>query len=165
MKPLAFLFGFLYAVFAGKYLIPLVTKRMYDLVDPNDERQSLQKWQPPLIGVIERVLYVVALLAGHGGFIGLWVGLKVGIPYIRWSEKDENNLDLGRALFMNSLYGNALSILYAVVGYHIIQLLATRPWYAVLAAISLIVFNLVIWIWLESVSLEKREPEKQDLEK
>ena len=60
---------------------------------------------------------------------------------------------------------NALSILYAVVGYHIIQLLATRPWYAVLAAISLIVFNLVIWIWLESVSLEKREPEKQDLEK
>ena len=53
MKSLPFLFGFLYAIFAGKYFIPLVTKRMYDLVDPEDTRQSLQKWQPPIVGVIE----------------------------------------------------------------------------------------------------------------
>ena len=104
MKSLPFLFGFLYAIFAGKYFIPLVTKRMYDLVDPEDTRQSLQKWQPPIVGVIERVLYIAALLAGHGGLIGLWVGLKVGIPYIRWSEQDRENPNRPRFIYELALW-------------------------------------------------------------
>ena len=158
MKPVdtvtwqAFLAGLGYALIAGGVFIYIVTRRMYDLVDPEDKRQFLHKWQPPIVGVIERTLYIVSLLAGHAGFIGLWVGLKVGIPYIRWSEKNEKSIKnpaIGRALFINSLYGNALSILYSVVGFQSIAWFDKGYFERMsFAMIGLIVFNLAIWKYL-----------------
>jgi hypothetical protein len=144
----ALLIGLCYAIFVGGFFIKLAIRRMYYLVDPKDERQSLTKWQPPLVGVIERALYIVSLMAGYAGFIGLWVGLKVGIPYLRWSE-GAGKPEISRALFINSLYGNALSILYAVVGFQSIiwfdKAEYERMWFA---TVVLIVFNMLIWLYL-----------------
>ena len=78
---------------------------MYDLVDPKFKEKFRHKWQPIIIGLIERSLYILSLLGGHVGFIGLWVGLKVGIPYIRWTnyKDDKDDPAKERSLFMNSI--------------------------------------------------------------
>jgi hypothetical protein len=148
----AYGYGFIYALLIGQLLIPRVTNLMYDLVDPQFKARFKHKWQPSIIGIIERTLYIPSLLGGHAGFIGLWIGLKVGIPYIRWADNNDDESDpaRGRSLFMNSLYGNALSILYSVVGYLIILWLNKGDIKsAVMVAVILSGFNVILWIGLK----------------
>lgn len=52
----AYLYGFSYALLVGELLIPLVTERMYDLVDPKFKEKFKHTWQPTLIGLIERLV-------------------------------------------------------------------------------------------------------------
>lgn len=149
----AYGFGFLYALLIGQLLIPRVTNLMYDLVESVQERKSAKKhcWQPVIIGLIERTLYTISLLGGYGGFILGWTALKVGVPYIRWTGSRNENDDPwgGRVLFMNALYGNALSILYSVVGYLIILCLSKEDIKrAVYVASVLIIFNAFLWLRL-----------------
>jgi hypothetical protein len=144
--------GFFYALFIGQLLIPMVTELMYDLVDPEFKGKFKHKWQPYIVGLIERSLYILSLLGGHAAFIALWVGLKVGIPYFRWTDPaaDKDEIAKGRTLFMNSLYGNALSILYSVVGYLIILWLDKCDIKrAVIVALILSGFNVALWMGLK----------------
>ena len=126
---------------------------MYELVELGfEERRYKHKWQPSIVGLIERTLYIVTLLMGYAPFIGLWIGLKVSIPYIRWTGERNDKTDPfhGRSLFMVSLCGNALSILYAVVGYLIILWLNKGDMLrAGIVAGTLIVFNLSLWVRLK----------------
>jgi len=106
-------------------LIPRVTKNAYKLIDPEfEEKRKQYKLQPPIVGAIEAILYILALLGEYAGFIVLWVGIKVSVHYIGWIVQKtdvKEKFQERRALFINSLYGNALSILYAVVGYSAIR--------------------------------------------
>jgi hypothetical protein len=61
------------------------------------------------LGVVERLLYVAAIIAGEGSWVGVWLGAKVAVSWRRWSEAD-------RAIYNVFLIGNALSILFAVLG-------------------------------------------------
>jgi hypothetical protein len=150
----AYAWGFGYALVAGRLLIPRVVKNMYELVDPGFEKKRAQyKWQPKIIGVIEAVLYILVLLGGHAEFIGFWVALKVSVPYIGWKGRetdDEKEIQKRRSLFINSLYGNGLSILYSVVGYLIILWIDKGIyWRAVIVPLILILFNLALWGYLK----------------
>jgi hypothetical protein len=92
-----------YSLFVGE-LVGLVTNSMYRIADPQEKGLYPHTWQAPIIGIVERSLYLSSLLAGYVEFVGLWVALKIGVQYRRWTEPD-----LGRTLFMNNLIGNALS--------------------------------------------------------
>ena len=70
----AYVFGFFHALAIGQLLIPWTTNLMYDLVDKEFKEKFKHKWQPIIIGMIERSLYILSLLGGYAGFIGLWVG-------------------------------------------------------------------------------------------
>ena len=111
-------YAYAFALGAGQ-LVGLVTKCMYDIVDPEIKGKYIHAWQALVIGTVERTLFLSSLIAGHGELIGLWVGLKLGMQYKRWTEN--NSGEKGRTLFMNNLIGNGLSILYAAVGYGIIE--------------------------------------------
>lgn len=148
----AYLSGFSYSLLIGQLLIPKFTKLTYDLVEKGFEDHYKHKWQPPVLGIIERILYILSLLMGHPQFIGFWIAIKIGIPYILWKgeEGDKDNPWKGRSLFVNSLTGNAMSILYAIAGYLIIIWLNKRDIQrAAIVAVILCLFNLILWQWLK----------------
>jgi hypothetical protein len=150
----AYPIGFGFALLGGRLFIPKVVRKMYDLVNPEFEtRRRRFRWQAQVIGGIEAVLYVISLLGGKAEFIAFWVLVKVSVPYIGWKvEKsiDEEKIHEGRCLFMNSLYGNGLSILYSVVGYLIIIWLGKENyWLAFWVAIILILCTQALSDYLE----------------
>lgn len=102
-------------------------------------------WQPPITGTVERTLYVSSLLMGYGEFIGLWLALKVTVAYPLWSRTHS-----GRTIYMCSLIGSALSVLYAVVGYQAIRWLEGEKWFPA-AAVSILLWlgTAVLWNYLE----------------
>ena len=135
--------AYAYSLFAGQ-LVGLVTNCMYKIADPQEKGLYPHTWQAPIIGIVERSLYLSSLLAGHGEFVGLWVALKIGVQYKRWTERD-----LGRTLFMNNLIGNALSVLYAGAGFGItLWMKSNRVGYAIAVPIALVLGTLSIRLWL-----------------
>jgi hypothetical protein len=126
----ACLIGYLFA-FIGDIYIGLIVNRMYELTESHGSRKY--RWQYPVVSIVERILYISALLLSKGEFIAFWVGLKIVVQYKRWTDYHPPNgremsaadkAEMGRTLFMNSLTGNALSILYAFVSFKLIM------WYA-----------------------------------
>jgi hypothetical protein len=137
--------AYAYSLFVGQ-LVGLVTNHLYKIADPQEKGLYPHTWQAPVIGIVERALYLSSLLAGHGEFVGLWVALKIGVQYKRWTE-----LDLGRTLFMNNLIGNALSVLYAGTGFGIIVWMKSNlVGYAIGVPIALVLgtLSLRLWLWL-----------------
>jgi hypothetical protein len=161
--------AYVYALFLG-LLVGRVTELMYDLTGV--ERRSKFKWQPPILGIVERTLFLSSLVASYGGFIALWLTLKLTVQYKRWSGEDKSlqvdpgeNVLVGRTLFMNSLIGNGLSILYAGVGYGIIQWSKSgRTCFAVTIPAALVLATLVLWFWLSRHRETKLEMNHQDTE-
>ena len=120
---------------------------MYDLVGPDEKGLYPHTWQASIIGMVERTLYLSSLLAGYAAFIGLWVGLKLGVQYKRWSENGSGQK--GHTLFMNNLVGNGLSILYAAAAYGIIEWVRSdKVNYAIGVPILLVVGTLFILVSL-----------------
>lgn len=151
--------AYCYALFFGE-LVALVTEYMYDLTEI--PRVTRYKWQPPVVGIVERTLFLSSLIAGHGSFIALWLTLKVTVQYKRWSGddrslqvEDADRVLVGRTLFMDSLIGNGLSILYAGVGYGIIQWSISGPkQLAVIVPVALVLGTVALrfWLWLDPLT-------------
>jgi len=132
--------GFLYALGAGLIFIKPAADLMDELVQPNKPQEHV--WQTPIIATIERVLYISSLLMGYAAFIAFWVGLKIAIDYPRWRKN--------RTIFLNSLTGNGLSILYAVVGYMIIVWMKSKDWaHAIVVPVLLILGNISLLLYLK----------------
>lgn len=163
-----YLVAYAYALFFGE-LVALVTEYMYDLTEV--PRVTRYKWQPPIVGIVERTLFLSSLIAGHGSFIALWLTLKVTVQYKRWSGEDKSlqvedadRVLVGRTLFMNSLIGNGLSILYAGVGYGIIQWSRSgRTQLAVVVPVALVAGTIALrfWLWLDPWTKLKRVIKKR----
>ena len=142
----AYAIGYLYAIFCNP-LLSWVVVRMHEKIKPDLPLKD-HKWQYLAIGVTEKILYVTAFLLQHGEFIAFWVVLKVAVPYLRWTGKDDQETkedekkkkneedekqqmekaEEGRSLFMNTVIGNGLSILYAGVGYGMIEWISRGTW-------------------------------------
>lgn len=138
----AYAVGYAYAIFVGHALIKNVMDRLHDCVAFTDDREY--KWQAPIIGITERTLYVSSLLLDHSAFVAFWVGLKVAVQWKRWNENE-----IGRTIFMNTLTGNAFSILYAVVGYKMVLGIKERELvFSLIIPVSLIIGTWVLWRWL-----------------
>lgn len=61
------------------------------------------------IGIIERILYTIALIMGLPQWIGIWLTLKVAVTWKKWEGKSRDQYNI-------FLIGNALSILFGVIG-------------------------------------------------
>jgi hypothetical protein len=126
--------------------------------DPN-AKPGHQGYLPAILGVLERLLYIAALLAGFAEFIGVWLVLKVAGGWEGWSKGREKVL--GRHLFNASMVSSALSLLWAVVGTAMILWLqggradlAIASGAAVLTATYL--FWLALWLWRRRRSIPNK---------
>jgi hypothetical protein len=145
--------AYAYALIAGLLVGP-VTAYMYDLTGA--ERENTFKWQPPILGIVERTLFLSSLITEHGSLIALWLTLKLGFQYKRWSGEDKSlrvehgdEVLIGRTLFMNSMIGSALSILYAAVGFGMVKWLKTgQIRFTVIISSSLVVGTIALLFWL-----------------
>ena len=61
------------------------------------------------LGMLERALYVLALVSGNASWIGLWLGLKTAASWNRWQDKNSASTNVW-------LLGNGLSVLYGAIG-------------------------------------------------
>jgi hypothetical protein len=149
--------GYIFAVVIGGILTKLVSDRMWKCIgwdEKNDDSQKLRPnvWQPRVIGIVERILYVATLQLGKAEFVGIWLALKVAGQWSRWSKDPEEgeNLPQGRTIYHNFLIGNGISVLYAFVGFKVIEWLSSgKILQATLIPIALVVFTLILWGWLK----------------
>jgi hypothetical protein len=160
--------GFFYALFVGHCLIELVLRRITFISDKVFKKEDLErvdttdpegwrlKYQPKLIGFIERTLYMSALIYGRGEFIAVWLGLKVAGGWKRWQHEK-----YGRYLYSSSLIGNGLSVLYALVGFMIAKGLTWQlkdfSNYPFLAAVALIIATLGMLRWLKKFIYNRKQ--------
>ena len=114
----AYAVGFGYAIIVGYLLIKPVMFIMWSYED----RSLKSRWQPALIGVIERIFYISSLLMNHYEFIGLWLILKMA-GHILGKEPSD------RIFYMETLIGNAISLLYAGVGFQMISWIKKEEWF------------------------------------
>lgn len=159
--------GFAYALGIGALLVKLVMDRMAYITDivitpkeiervkaTSDEAWRLD-YQPTVMGLIERTLYMSALTYGRGEFIAVWLGLKVAGGWQRWQEPKS-----GRYLYSRSLFGSGLSVLYALAGFLIVKGFSPKRndlfSYAILVPSALILATLLLWWWLKRY-IGKRE--------
>jgi hypothetical protein len=157
---LSYIIGFFYALFIGNWLITLVLARITSISNMVFQPKELDRvkitcnegwrldYQPKLMGLIERTLFMSALLFNRGEFIAVWLGLKVAGGWKRWQDEK-----LGRYLYSSSLFGSGLSVLYALVGFMLARGLTWKLQdlygYPVLAALALILATVILWIWLK----------------
>jgi hypothetical protein len=116
--------GYVYALVAGHFLIGCVVDNLW-----NELGQAANPGVRPfprhsfLVGVLERFLYVTALLARQPEFIGVWLLLKVVGQWKRWAGGPEHAGAAvpGPAAFNVFLIGNGLSVGFAAAGWKITQ--------------------------------------------
>jgi hypothetical protein len=115
--------GLVYVTYiANKAIYPTV-KLMWSILqlevkrEKNEEEVKPRPWQGKVVGVVERILFLLSLLTGNGQFIGLWLGIKTVSQYKRWSDSE-----IGRATFNIFIAGNALSLLYMATTYGFIDI-------------------------------------------
>jgi hypothetical protein len=112
----------IYVTLIAQIAILPIVRRMWSILEKEAESEGIKEkvkprtWQGMILGVIERILFLLSLISGQVQFIGLWLGLKTVSQYKRWSENE-----IGRATFNIFLIGNGLSLLYAVAGYEFVE--------------------------------------------
>jgi len=105
-----FAIGYFFAIFVAHYPILWVVTDAWERIGQNDLRRPYP-WLPPILGMMERGLYVTAFYIDKPEFIGIWLVLKVAGQWVRWSQEN-----VGRSIFTIFLIGNILNIAYAAVG-------------------------------------------------
>jgi len=108
-------------------------------------------WEGDLVGGVERILYVTALLLERPEFIAIWLTLKTVARSPRWTQEERIK---GRGLFNVFLVGNGLSILLSLVGVAFAILIAGSPWQRDCAAAAILLVSVValsiltsLWLW------------------
>jgi hypothetical protein len=119
--------GYLFSLLGGHLATQATVNLMYKkLPGSPDERVP---WMPPIIGFLERILYTAAWVANKEPFVAVWLAFKGVAQWTGWNEgrevgqgADKKKIP-GRAIFNIFLIGNALSLLFAVTGGEIVNLL------------------------------------------
>ena len=151
----AYAFGYAYGALAGQLIGPVIylLHKSVETKEETKEETEYEKhrWQPPIVGIIERTLYISSLLSGYAQFIGFWIALKVAIPYFFWEKKDTR----ARVAYMNCIIGNGLSVLYAAVGFKCIKWLNQDPWpyaaYAAIVSVLLILATYCLFCYVKKI--------------
>lgn len=125
----------------------------------DDPAAGHQAYLPALLGVLERFLYVAALLQGYAEFVGVWLALKVAGGWKGWTEGEEGIH--GRHLFNSTLIGSGLSLVWAVVGAAIVAwLVGGRPELAVSAGVASFLVTYLLWLGLHLAKRKRAAPKE-----
>ena len=93
----------------------------------DDHDHELHRYYGGAIGFLETIIYVTACLENASTVIGVWLALKVAGRWERSRIELKRNEEKSRlqlnVIYSNFTIGNALSIIYAYVGYKIIYFL------------------------------------------
>jgi hypothetical protein len=170
---LAYCVGALIAVFP----IHMIVKLTWDLVEVESLKAAIREapetkpfdalkvhydlaryvWQGDLVGAVERLLYITAILLQRAEFIAVWLTLKTVSRSPGWTR---DKWIKGRGIFNNFLIGNGISILFSFIGVELAILFVGSKWQRDCAsawAITLLVVLIfaVTWLWLHC-RLEKK---------
>jgi hypothetical protein len=138
----AHVIGYLFAVVVGDWLIKKLSAALW--VALGVHRPS--PWHPRLVGIIERLLYVIALEVDCCEFLGFWLAIKVAGQWSRWTEGHEGVS--GREFFNTFLIGNGVSILFAITGFKMVQWWANDETLAFISAplgLVLLTYGLIVF--------------------
>jgi len=119
----------------GHAIVFVAVRIMDELFGLSGESSVHDLWPATLVGIVEGLLYPIAILAGQPAFIGLWLGVKVAGQWGRWgtefpppsAEHAQLRRDRiieakkGRRRFNKFLVGNALRILLGGLTFLILQ--------------------------------------------
>ncbi len=151
------LIGYTFSILAGHLFTHLVVVEAWKrLVGGDNDVSALRgdSWFTEALSVLERTLYTASWQLGKPEFVAVWLALKVGGQWKRWSEDQplgERKI-LGRAIYTIFLLGNGLSLLYAIVGASLIERLTNSEWLPAIALpLILIVGTLVLWLWAKDL--------------
>jgi len=112
--------GYSFAVVVGHFAIQRVVDSLWRAIGwmPSAYDERPEYYQPRLVGIIERTLYVASLQMGEPEFIGVWLALKVAGQWKRWGEEATiaGRKVEGRVFYNIFLIGSGLSVAYAVGG-------------------------------------------------
>lgn len=95
-----------------------------------DASKDKNRWPPVILGTLEGILYLIALVTAKADFIGFWVVVKTAGGWVRWSgspTQDQDALDEARRRFYGFLVGNALTIIAALVIFGTLKLFVLMP--------------------------------------
>ena len=101
--------------------------RLFGIVPSVD---ATDRWPPVVLGALEGILYVIALVTGKLEFIGFWVVVKTAGGWVRWSgssKQDQAALNEARRRFYGFLVGNALTIIVALLTFATLKLFVLMP--------------------------------------
>jgi len=112
---------------------------------------------PALIGVLERILYVAAILTGAKELVGVWLAMKVAGGWELWKEGTivewigaggRHTAEIGGRSFFNTfLVGSALSLLNATAAAGAIDSgLKNHYWLAFAQLFAAVALTLGIWL-------------------
>jgi hypothetical protein len=118
----AFVVGYSFALAGGFFYVSKVVELLRGF---EGGEQSRERSLPSrVVGLIERALYVTALLIGQAGFVALWLVLKVAADW-----RFERHGNRPTKLAYNTFFvGSGLSLLFAAAGTAVVQLGAGAAW-------------------------------------
>ena len=132
-----YLAGYALAILIGQVTIgPIVRLLVRRYLGP--DREITEPGLARLIGALEQVLYISAILLGRPEFIGVWLILKVAGEW-RPGARDGQSVTVGQAReYTIFLFGNGLAVVLAVAMASLMQqLLPPFP--------SLVPWRFLVW--------------------
>ena len=161
--------GYLFAILIGHFFVRLVTDAMWKETGWDgksyDDRPAY--YQPRLVGIIERALYVMSFQIGKPEFIGLWLALKIAGQWHRWGAGSivSGRKIEGRVFYNIFLVGSGLSIIYAATGAKLIEFLKMQKWQeAFILPIVLIIMTLIFMRLIYYYQRKFPTPDKNSIE-
>jgi len=147
-----YIVGYGVALVWGHIVIREVSSTLYRKLGlPRRERYGAS--HASILGAVEGALYVSALQFERPEFIAVWLGLKTVVTWRHWETDVPIIVDkqprwiLGRNVYNIFLLGNALVILFAAVGWKLIELLVDKECSAAIAiGVALAVGSIVLVI-------------------
>ncbi len=129
IKILPYLTGYFIACSLSFIFINLICQELWKEIQDDLEGQDhkLHRWYGGVIGFLEGIMYITALLLNKYEFVGIWLAFKV---VGRWERsriefnQHQSKSKLGKlqthAIYSIFTIGNALSIICSAVGWKII---------------------------------------------
>lgn len=151
-----YIVGYAFALLVGHLCIAPVISVAWDKVKAKGEIERAGPVFSPVLAFIERALFATAwLIDGAKPFIVAWLAFKVTGQHVKGTPKEAgaaNRIETIRAVFTIFLIGNALSLVYAVVGAEMIGWLTNGSWELVTFVLSaLLLGTFVIWLWVSLI--------------
>jgi len=143
-----YILGYAFSIFAAFFFLNLVMDTIWSGIeskDWNDKQEEdlkteIYKKPAKMVGLLDRILFTTALVAGYESFIAVWLAFKIAG---RWENgrfgneilinkiKEMGNTSKGiemdkfkikdNMIYNTFTIGNALSLIYAVTGWKIIE--------------------------------------------